>query len=485
MPEKNRPLRFAIIGAGMAGILSAIRLRELGLDEFTVYEKADRLGGTWRDNTYPGLTCDVPSPLYSYSFAPNPEWSRHYSPGGEIQSYLEGVAREHGVERFMRFGEEVVSARFDDGRWQLESASGHRDTADVVIAATGVLHRPRLPALEGLDTFRGAVFHSARWDHSVALDGTRFGLIGTGSTGVQIVSALVDRVARLSLFQRTAQWIMPLENPSYSEEEKAAWRKEPARAVELHRNLGELFSVFSNAIVDADSERMKAVEQMCLDNLENNVHDPILRERLRPNYRAGCKRLVISPDFYAAIQRPHAELVNEAITRVEPEGVRTADGRLHPLDVLVLATGFQTDAFMRPMQITGRGGRTLAEEWRLRPSAYLSISIPEFPNLFMLNGPNGPVGNFSLIEVAELQLGYILQLAARLRSGEAREICSTREALDTFEAARTEAARTTIWMTGCKSWYLDDRGVPASWPWPFSHFIDEMRAPRPDAFELR
>ncbi len=485
MPETTRSLSVAVIGAGMAGILSAIRLSEAGFEDFVVYEKADRLGGTWRDNTYPGLTCDVPSPLYSYSFAPNPEWSHRYSPGSEIQSYLERVAREHRVERFMRFGDEVVCCTFIEGRWEIETRSGQVDRVDVVIAATGVLHQPRQPEIEGLASFRGAVFHSARWDHGTTLQGARFGLIGNGSTGVQIVSAVVDQVARLSLFQRTAQWIMPMENPACTEAEQAAVRQDPTVATAQHRSLAELFSVFSDSIVDADSPRMKWVEQTCLDNLENNVRDPALRDRLRPTYRAGCKRLVISADFYAAIQRPNAELVSEAITRIEPEGIRTADGRLHPLDVLVLATGFKADAFMRPMQISGRAGRPLSDAWKQRPSAYLSVSIPDFPNLFMLNGPNGPVGNFSLIEVAELQFGYILQLVERLRSGAGREICASAEAMASFEAARTEAARKTIWMTGCRSWYLDDRGVPASWPWPFSRFVEEMREPRWEAFELR
>jgi cation diffusion facilitator CzcD-associated flavoprotein CzcO len=236
-------------------------------------------------------------------------------------------------------------------------------------------------------------------------------------------------------------------------------------------------------VVEADSPEMAAVEQACLDNLENSVTDPDLRERLRPDYRAGCKRLVLSDNFYEAIQHPNAELVTEGIERVEAGGVRTRDGRLHELDVLVLATGFHADAFMRPMDVIGRGGVTLAEVWADRPTAYLSISIPEFPNLFLLNGPNGPVGNFSLIEVAELQLGYVLQLVDRLRSGECAEISATQAATDDFEDQRLEASRHTIWATGCTSWYLDDRGVPAVWPFRFARFREEMAAPDLGAYE--
>ena len=479
----DRSLRFAIIGAGMSGILSAIKLQEAGFEDFTLYEKAERLGGTWRENTYPGIACDVPSHLYSYSFEPNSEWSHRFSPGDEIQAYFEGVARRYGVEGRIRCGEEVTRCAFERGRWRLETKSGRRDEADVVIAATGVLHHPNLPDIAGLDAFEGALFHSARWDHGVRLDGRRVGIIGTGSTAVQIVSALVDRVARLSLFQRTAQWIMPQENPAYSEAEQAEFRHHPELMRKLHTDLSTLFAQgFSNAVVDAASPQMKLIEETCRANLESSVRDPLLREKLRPSYRAACKRLIISPDFYQAIQKPNAELVTEGIERVEPDGVRTRDGRLIELDVLVLATGFRADRFVRPMHVAGPGGQSLDERWVKRPDAYLSIAVPGFPNFFMLNGPNGPVGNFSLIEVAELQMAYILQLVEPLRAGRCREISPTPEATARFEAARVDAAKRTVWTTGCRSWYLDDRGIPAVWPWTFDRFREEMAQPKLEAW---
>ena len=478
-------MRFAIIGAGMSGILSAIKLSEAGFTDYTLYEKGDQVGGTWRENTYPGLACDVPSHLYSYSFALTPDWSHRFSPGPEIRAYFERVASEHHVIERVRFGDEVTQCTFTDGRWQLETASGHHDEVDVVIAATGVLHHPRYPDIEGLDSFAGAQFHSSRWDHSVAIDGARVGVIGTGSTAVQMVTALVDRVAKLDLFQRTAQWIMPQDNPEYSDEEKARFRADPNRLPELHNQLAEMFGIFANAVIDSESPEIKMIEAACRDNLENNVRDPDLRERLRPEYRAACKRLIISPNFYEAVQRPNAEVVTEPIERVEPAGVRTRDGVLHELDVLVLATGFIADAFMRPMQVVGRDGLTLEQAWKSRPNAYLSISIPEFPNFFMLNGPNGPVGNFSLIEVAELQFGYITQLIELLRDGTCREISASTDAMESFEAARTEAASKTVWVTGCRSWYLDDRGIPAVWPWSFARFREEMRAPVLANFDCR
>jgi len=479
----ERPLRFAILGAGMSGILCAIKLREAGYDDFVLYEKADRLGGTWRENTYPGIACDVPSHLYRYSFEPNPEWSHRYSPGSEIQAYFEGVAGKHGITERIRFGEEVTRCERASGRWRLTTKRGRGDEVDVVLAATGVLHHPKLPEIAGLEDFAGASFHSARWDHTVPIDGRRLGVIGTGSTAIQLTSAVVPRVAKYLLFQRTAPWVMPQENPRYSDEERAAFRRDPAVLHELYDGLSRTIAALSAGLIDASSPQMQWVEAQCRANLERSVRDPELRERLRPSYRAACKRLIISPDFYDAIQQPHSELVTDGIERVEPEGIRTRDGRLHALDVLVLATGFRVDRFIRPTEVIGRDGQRLDDAWASRPIAYLSVGVPGFPNLFLLNGPNGPVGNFSLIQVAELQIDYVLQLVARLREGRCREISPTASATEHFDAARTEAAKHSIWSTGCRSWYLDDRGVPATWPWTFDRFREEMSAPKLEAYE--
>ena len=481
-----RSPRFIVIGAGMAGVLSGIRLREAGYEDWVIYEKGNSVGGTWRENTYPGLSCDVPSHIYSYAFEPNPDWSHRFSPGAEIREYFEGVARKYGVLQRIVFGEEVETLDFSGGRWQVGFKSGRRDAGDVVIAATGVLHHPMIPDIAGLASFAGACFHSARWDHAVPLDGKRVGVIGTGSTAIQITGALVPRVAKFSLFQRTAQWIAPQENPAYTEEEKAAYRRDPqalrAMAAEMTRAFHENFS---NGVVDASSEQMRNLEQTCREHLESAVKDPVLREKLRPNYRAACKRLIISGDFYPAIQQPNAELVTEGIERVEPKGVRTKDGRLHELDVLVLATGFRVDRFLRPIRVTGRGGVKLNDVWAERPNAYLSISIPQFPNLFMLNGPNGPVGNFSLITIADMQLHYILQLVEEIRAGRAREVSASDAAMARFSAEFDAAAKNTIWATGCRSWYLDSRGIPAVWPFTYQRFTDEMAKPKLEAFELR
>jgi cation diffusion facilitator CzcD-associated flavoprotein CzcO len=479
-----RELRCAVIGAGMAGILSAIKLRQAGIDDVTIYEKGDAYGGTWRENTYPGLSCDVPSHLYSYSFEPNPEWSQRFSPGPEIRDYFENVAVRHGLKDVTRFGEEVTSCVFADGRWHLETSGGSRDVVDVVLAATGVLHHPNVPIIEGMETFSGPAFHSARWDHDARIDGRRVGVIGTGSTAVQITGAIVDRVSSLTLFQRTAQWILPQRNPAYSEEERSQFRQDRALMAEARREFAKVFTEgFADFLVNADSPEMRMLEDMCRDNLEKSVADPELREQLRPDYRAACKRLVMSVNFYEAIQKPNAHLVTSGIERVEPRGIRTADGALHELDVLVLATGFRVDRFVRPTKVFGEGGLDLDEVWADGPVAYLSVCVPGFPNFFMLNGPNGPVGNFSLIDVAELQIAYVMELVDAIRSG-AKQVSARPEATERFEEARRAAARSTIWMTGCRSWYLDRHGVPATWPWGFTRFREAMASPDWDDFEL-
>ncbi len=479
-------LRFIVIGAGMAGILSGIKLREAGHSDITIYEKADRVGGTWRENTYPGLTCDVSSHSYTYTFEPNPEWSHRYPPGDEIQAYFEAATEKFGVTEMIRFNEEIVRCEHVGGRWRLEMKSGLRDEADVVIAATGVLHHPNYPDIEGLDLFEGDLFHTARWDHDVPLDGRRIGIIGNGSTGVQIISALASRAGALYQFQRTAQWIMPSENPAYSAEERAAFRENPELMLELKRGFdgGEGVARFTDAIINPDSPAMKEIEAVVLENLENNVQDAELRERLRPTYRAACKRMIFSPDYYDAIQHPNVELVTDEIECVEAAGVRLRNGRLIELDLLALATGFKADRFMRPMDLIGRDGMKLESVWAKRPHAYLSISIPGFPNFFMLNGPNGPVGNFSLIDIAERQMAYISQLIEFIRAGRCREVSASSEAMVRFDSERIEAAKNTIWATGCNSWYLDAEGVPASWPWSQKRFHQEMSEPKLEDYQL-
>lgn len=480
---KARDLRVAVIGAGMSGLLCGIKLREAGYRDIVIFEKADRLGGTWRDNTYPGLSCDVPSHHYAYSFELNPDWTHLFSPGGEILSYFERVAGKYGLADLIRFRSEVIRANYAEGKWVLGLKDGATEIFDVVISATGVLHHPVYPDIPGREDFAGASFHSARWDHSVPLDGRRVGIIGTGSTAVQIVSALVPRVGHLSLFQRTAQWILPLPNPPYSEEERQAFRSSPQQMREAYEFWARRFqNTFARAVI-GDREQMARIEEMCRANLEN-IRDPVLRQQLTPDYQVACKRLIMSDTFYTAIQQPNARLVTTGIEAIEPEGVRTRDGELHPLDVLVYATGFDGHAYMRPMEVIGEGGLSLSAAWEEGARAYRSVAMPGFPNFFMLIGPNSPIGNFSLILIAEMQLAYIQKLMDRLRTGECAAVAPTEEATARFNDALREAMKKTVWVSGCRSWYLDRHGNPVMWPWTFERFEREMRQPDYADFRL-
>jgi cation diffusion facilitator CzcD-associated flavoprotein CzcO len=476
-----------VIGAGMAGILAGIKLKQDDHFDFVIYEKADRIGGTWRENTYPGLTCDVPSHHYTYSFERNPGWTRHFPAGGEIQAYFEETTDKYGIYEHIHFNTAISSANYSDGRWLLTLENGETDEADFIIAATGVLHHPSYPNIAGADSFEGALFHSSRWDHSVPLDGKRVGVIGNGSTGVQIVSALAGRAGIVKHFQRTAQWIMPTVNGHFSEEEREAFRKDPALLEEVMdtETYNSNVELYTQGITGQNPELALAFATPCRENLEASVRDPELKEKLRPDHEPMCKRLIFSADYYEAIQHPQSELVTENIEGIEAKGVRTKDGVLHELDVLVYATGFRADQFMRPMEITGINGADLESAWAVRPSAYLAISIPDFPNFFMLNGPNGPIGNFSLIDIAELQWGYIDQLMEEVRLDHCQAISASHQALADFDAERIKAAKQTIWYTGgCNSWYLDAEGIPASWPWNYLRFVDKMAAPTMEHYDM-
>lgn len=460
-----RPPRVAIVGAGVSGLVMGRTLRDHGLHDFTIYEKAEEVGGTWRENTYPGLTCDVPSAFYSFSFAPNPSWTSSFAPGGEIQEYVVATADRQGLRPHVAFGQDVTEATWEDGRWRLGSAAGDEHEADVLVTATGILHQPVLPDIAGLDDFGGACFHSARWDHAVPLDGARVGVVGNGSTGVQIVTALAGRTADLRVFQRTPQWVLPLPNVPYPAPLRWALGHVPGldRAAYVV-NQRALEAILAPAVA-RDGWQRRLLAGACRRNLES-VRDPDLRERLRPDYEPLCKRLIMSAGFYPALQRPDVTLVDAGIDHVCAEGVVTADGTLHELDVLVLATGFDAHAYMRPMRITGRDGLTLDEAWADGPRGLNTVALPGFPNLFALMGPHSPVGNHSIIAVAESQAAYIAQCLEVLRDDPGVRALEPRaEAADAFNAAMRADIPGTVWATGCQSWYLGEDGVPQLWPW--------------------
>jgi cation diffusion facilitator CzcD-associated flavoprotein CzcO len=483
--REGRQPSIAIIGAGMSGIAAVVKLRKAGYTDLTVYEKADRVGGTWRENTYPGLSCDVPSRWYSFSFALNPDWNYRYSYGPEIQAYMEKTARDFGVTDIVRFHQPVKRLEYEGPRWRLTTESGEVAEYDIVISATGILHKPAYPDIPGLDSFDGDCFHSARWDHSVDLDGKRVGVIGTGSTASQIVGDITERVGRMVVFQRTPQWMVPMRQKKYSKAWKRVLRLFPfLQRLAYHYYFALMARVFGKATV-GDVKMQGVISRSCLKNLEENIADPELRERLRPDYQAACKRLIFCSDFYPAISRDNASLVTEGIECITPEGVRIEDGALHELDVLVLATGFDPSAFILPTKVTGENGRDLETFWDGAPRAHRAVAMPGFPNLWMLEGPTGPVGNLSLITISEHQIDYVISMLDRMRSEGLEAIAAREEAYESYNAEMSEAVRGTVWATGgCNSWYIDKSGLPNLYPWAPHRYLAAMKNPDFSEFRL-
>jgi cation diffusion facilitator CzcD-associated flavoprotein CzcO len=465
----------AIIGAGMSGMCMAIKLLQAGITDVTLYEKASEVGGTWRDNTYPGLHCDVASRFYQYTFASNPGWSHFFSPGAEIQSYFTEVADRYGLRDRIRFDTEVVEARFTDAVWRIRTAAGDEQVVDFLISAAGLLREPSYPKIKGLSDFDGAVMHSARWDHSVQTSGKRVAVIGTGSTGVQIVCGLARSAQRLTLFQRSAQWVVPFANRPYKKMAEPLRRRVPVfdrLAYHTYRWLYELLLV---ATVRPGWQRT-LLSGACRANLRT-VRDPDLRRKLTPDYQPMCRRLILSAGFYRAMQRDNVDLVTDAIDHIEPRGIVTADGVLHEVDVIALATGFDAHAYMRPMRLTGLDGITVEEAWADGPRAYLGVALAGFPNFFMLMGPHSPVGNYSLIAVAETQADYILGWIDRWRSGRFESVAPTQGATDKLYGEMRDAMPGTVWTTGCTSWYLGTDGLPELWPWTPAHYRAKLGEP--------
>ena len=489
----RRPLphhRVAVIGSGFAGLGMAIRMKQAGIEDFVVLERADEVGGTWRDNSYPGCQCDVPSHLYSFSFMPNPNWSRTYSTQPEIEAYLRRCAEEGGVTSHLRFGCDVVSADWDEGWrvWRIETSRGPL-TAEVLVAGSGPMSEPTVPAIPGLGSFEGTVFHSAEWDHGHDLRDRRVAVVGTGASAIQFVPQIQPEVSGLHLFQRTPPWILPHPDRPTSRFERLLYRLFPpaqklARAaVYLSREPMVLGLVHNPRL-------LRLLERVAQRHLRRQVADPELRRRLRPHYRIGCKRILLSDDWYPALAQPNVELVTEAIRQVRPEGIETADGTLHEVDTIIFGTGFKVTDPSIAHRVRGRNG-LLAEAWRERMEAYLGTAVAGFPNFFMLIGPNTGLGHNSMVFMIESQLNYVVDC---IRTMDERGLGSVElrpEAQREFNADLQRRLEGTVWESGgCASWYLDSRGCNRTiWPrqtWSFRRLTRSFDlesysvAPRPE-----
>lgn len=454
-----------IIGSGFAGVAAAVRLREAGVRDIVVLERANALGGTWRDNEYPGCACDVPSRLYSLSFAPNAEWTRSYSAQPEIRTYLERVAHDHGITPLIRFNHTVLGARWDADalRWYVDTTHGPF-TASLLVMATGALSDAVLPDIPGHEAFRGAAFHSSRWDYSVPLAGKRVLVIGTGASAIQFVPRLQPQVAALTLFQRTPPWILPRHDRTYRHWERAAYQHVPGLE-QLARGL-----IYASREVTflafRDVRLARLVQRLAVRHLHQQVRDPALREALTPTYALGCKRILVTNEYYPALTQANVSLVTCGIQRIVHDGIVTTDGVRHHGDVLIYGTGFRpTDPPLAPCVI-GRDGRSLADAWGGSMRAHAGTTVHGFPNLFLVSGPNTGLGHTSQLYMIESQLRHVASTATYMRNHDVASIEPTADAQQRWVHDVDARMQRMVWVAGgCRSWYLDATGRNSSlWP---------------------
>ena len=465
-------LHTLIVGAGFGGIGMAIALQRQGIRDVMVCEKSGDVGGCWRENTYPGAACDVPSHLYSFSFAPKPDWSRKFAPQPEILAYLREVARSHGVMPLVRFHTEVTSLRFVDTAqvWEATLAKGQTVRARFVVTACGQLSKPLVPRLPGLGDFQGEAFHSAHWRHDIDLRGKRVAVIGTGASAIQFVPQIAPKVAQLTVFQRSAPYVIPKPDRAYP-----AWEQRLYARLPVLQRLSRAWIYSANearALAFTRFTSLMGIFRMGFArNLAQQVPDAALRERLTPDYGLGCKRILISNDFYPAMSRPNVRLVSQGIAAVRPTGIETADGQVHPVDVIIHGTGFAATEFLTPMRVTGRNGLDLHTQWAQGAQAWLGMSVAGFPNFFMLYGPNTNLGHNSIVYMLESQIEHIARCMRDLGSrrggvgggGATMEVLAPRQ--NAFNAALQQRMRRTVWASGCTSWYQTAEGhSPINWP---------------------
>jgi cation diffusion facilitator CzcD-associated flavoprotein CzcO len=481
----GRSPRVLIVGAGFGGVAAAIELRRHGIEDVTILEKADDLGGTWFYNSYPGAACDVPSHLYSFSYEQRRDWTRLCSPQAEIHGYLRDVARHHGIEQLVRLGREVTSCTWSDERchWTVRTAAGESFEADALILATGQLHQPARPRVDGLEHFRGHSFHSAEWDHDCDLAGKRVAVVGTGASAVQFVPEIAPRTRHLTVFQRTGNWFLPRVNRPYPAPLRLAFEHVP-RLQDFRR--GFVFQYTESITLAIRHPRTvgKALGARSAAFMRSQLPDPALRAKAWPDYTFGCKRILFSSHYLPALGRGNVALETEGIAHMSDAGIVTADGREHPVDCVVWATGFRTTEFMFPMQLRGRGGRDLREQWAGGAHAHLGMTVPGFPNMFVLYGPNTNTSGGSIIFYLEMQAAYVRQALQQMmgRGARAIEVRSDVEAASDRQLQARFAG--TAW-TQCDSWYRNESGrIVANWPGYMREYRERVQQLDASEFEF-
>ncbi len=475
-------MRIAIIGAGPGGLCMGKRLLDEGFRDFVILEKSSGVGGTWNLNRYPGCECDVESALYSFSFEPKPDWSKPYATQPEILDYLRGVASKYGLLPRVRFGDGVRRAEWDEATasWTLILESGAREIADVVVSAIGMFNEPVWPEIEGLDRFAGTLFHSAAWRGDHDLTGRRVAVVGSAASAVQLVPEIRKRARQVHLFQRTANWILPKDDTPYSEAELETFRRDPA-AVAARRAAVEAF--LEDFITFKNAEKVDAARRAAIRNLEV-VKDPVVREKLRPTHAYGCKRGLLSNDFYPAFNEPNLELVTEPIARIDETAIVTSDGRRREVDTIVLATGFEATRFLSAIDVVGRGGRSIEEAWKDGAEAYLGITTSGFPNLFMLYGPN--TNNGSILLMIEAQVEHVIDHLQRMGREGLAWVDVRPEAMARYnEELQRGIAAIGVWQSGCNGYYRSASGrVVTQWPFTMGEFQRRTAQLDPAAFEV-
>ncbi len=474
-----------MVGGGFGGVGAIVMLRRAGYHDVTVFERGERVGGVWHHNTYPGAACDIPSHLYEFSFEPNPRWSRRYAPQVEIQAYLEDVARRHGVLDRIRTGTEVTSATWDGerNRWVLQTSAGPHE-ADVLLTACGQLSVPSVPPIPGLDSFDGPAFHTARWRHDVDLTGKRVAVVGTGCSAIQVVPAIQPDVEHVDVYQRSPGWTFPKMDFPYRDRTRRLFERYPALQ-RLDRNATFAFMEVGAAAMTSQRWLRRPFRAVGRFQINHAIKDPELRRKVTPVDEIGCKRVMLTDEWYPTLTQPNVELVTDAVEEVTPGAIRTADGTERPADALVLATGFKSHGFTAPMEIVGDGGRTLAEEWAGVPRAYLGVSVPGFPNMFLLYGPNTNGGTGSVIYTIEAAVEHVIGALAELERADAQRIELRRHVAEAFDRELRAALSGTVWHTGCTNWYVDENGNdPNQWPWLWSVYRRRAARIQPGTYEV-